>query len=338
MIAEFAQLKFSKPANPEGLTAAAHNVVHGRRPVSVKAETDLVIRCFPDTTLRQLVELRDRIILSRGPWRPYLKCALSATLRELSSSKVGWPHQRPAQIRRPQYSDAIQRFIQRSELMAGDLGEISGSEDCSVTAGDAQDRGLWAAVMRRRKANGCLSSPPYLNNFDYADATRIELYFWGYARTWAQMCAYARRRMIQSTTQQATVASAQQSWVLLARWPNTLAWAKGAAQSLEKQRRTRSGAKAYDRVLPAYLVGMARVLQASFNHLSPGSRLVWTIGDSAPYGVYIDTPTVIARLAAEVGFKFRADVHLRQRGERWAHNGSKHQVPLTERLIVMVRP
>jgi hypothetical protein len=338
MIAEFAQLKFSKPADPKGLTAAAHNIVHGRRPVSVKGETDLLIRCFPGTTLRQLIELRDQIVVTRGPWRPYLKCALSATLRELSSSKVGWPHQRPALVRRPQYSDAIKRFIQRSELMAEDLRAISGREDCSVVAGDAQDRGLWAAALIRKKANGCLSSPPYLNNFDYADATRLELYFWGYARTWAQMCSYARGRMITSTTQQATVSSAQRAWAFLARWPDTLAWAKETAKSLEQQRRTRSGAKAYDRVLPAYLAGMASVLQASFNHLSPGSRLVWTVGDSAPYGVYIDTPTVIARLAAEVGFVFRADVHLRQRGERWAHNGTKHQVPLTERLIVMVRP
>ena len=338
LIAEFAALKFARPADPAGLISSARHIAEGCSPASLKGETDLLIKCFKGATLRQLIQLRDRIVVTRGPWRPYLRCALSATLRELSSSKVGWPHQRPSQLRRPRYADATKRFLQRAELMAEDLGGISGQEDCAVVAGDAQDHDIWALALGRKKANGCLSSPPYLNNFDYADATRLELYFWGYARTWAQMCAYARRKMITSTTQQATVSSAQESWTFLARCPETFSWAKRTAQSLAQERRVHPGAKAYDRVLPAYLAGLARVLQTSFKYLSPGSKLVWTVGDSAPYGVYINTPKVIAKLAGEIGFTFNRDVRLRMRGERWASNGTRHRVPLSERLIVMVRP
>jgi hypothetical protein len=69
----------------------------------------------------------------------------------------------------------------------------------------------------------------------------------------------------------------------------------------------------------------------------PRIRLAWVVGDSAPYGVYIDTPALIAKLAAELGFKRGEDITVRSRGLRWRQNGSRHQVPLTERLITFKR-
>ena len=74
------------------------------------------------------------------------------------------------------------------------------------------------------------------------------------------------------------------------------------------------------------------------HHLAASSTVAWIIGDSAPYGIYIDTPTLLANLAAEVGFEFVSDLAIRSRGERWRTNGTRHQVPLTERLLVLRRP
>jgi hypothetical protein len=64
---------------------------------------------------------------------------------------------------------------------------------------------------------------------------------------------------------------------------------------------------------------------------------MWLIGDSAPYGVYVDTPAIIGRLAAGHGLAVEQDVLLRHRGDRWASNATRHQEKLSERLVLLRR-
>ena len=63
------------------------------------------------------------------------------------------------------------------------------------------------------------SSPPYLNNFDYADATRLELYFWGPVASWKEMCESVRSGMLVATTQQTRQAVARAAYEQLNRYP-----------------------------------------------------------------------------------------------------------------------
>src|SRR5438045_7850531 len=42
--------------------------------------------------------------------------------------------------------------------------------------------------------------PPYLNNFDFAEMTRMLLYFWGIASSWAQITDKVRRKLVVNTT------------------------------------------------------------------------------------------------------------------------------------------
>ena len=80
---------------------------------------------------------------------------------------------------------------------------------------------------------------------------------------------------------------------------------------------------------------LEQVLKNLVSHLEPGSSALWIIGDSAPYGVYVDTPALIGELASAAGFDLREDLTLRARGDRWATAADRHQVPLTERLLVL---
>ncbi|WP_257236621.1 hypothetical protein [Nostoc sp. 'Peltigera malacea cyanobiont' DB3992] len=49
-------------------------------------------------------------------------------------------------------------------------------------------------------ASLCITSPPYLNNFDYAEMSRMELYFWGYASSWREITNKVRSILIPNTT------------------------------------------------------------------------------------------------------------------------------------------
>src|SRR5207253_1223884 len=45
-----------------------------------------------------------------------------------------------------------------------------------------------------------VTSPPYLNNFDYAEMTRMQLYFWDMASSWGEITEKVRSRLIVNTT------------------------------------------------------------------------------------------------------------------------------------------
>jgi hypothetical protein len=102
---------------------------------------------------------------------------------------------------------------------------------------------------------------------------------------------------------------------------------------LESERTRRPRGKEYDRLVPSYLYGIARVLEHLRRHVRRGAMCAWVIGDSAPYGVYIDTPQLIGEIAEHSGFSVEGSQVLRQRGSRWRQNGSRHEVRLDERLV-----
>jgi hypothetical protein len=108
-------------------------------------------------------------------------------------------------------------------------------------------------------------------------------------------------------------------------------------EKLTTERTVRRRGKEYDRVVPDYFLAIAQVLEQLATAMQPGASAIWLVGDSAPYGVYIDTPRLISELAQELGFSSEKDVVLRRRGQRWASNTTRHDVELSERMIVLRR-
>ncbi|MEO3790410.1 DNA methyltransferase [Nonomuraea sp. B10E15] len=354
LIAELGQLKLQEPpAAGAGLNAACERLIEsGKKILGTKktpdldCETDLVQQCFTRDTLVQLVTLRNLIRAGEaGIWSAYLKWGLLATLRDVASARVGWPYQRPGNQRHPQHKDVINRLRQRVLMMAEDLDRFSKYRSPSRTDthytsqlvhGDARDPESWAKLPSTG-AHGCVSSPPYLNNFDYADATRLELYFWGDVTSWSEMCGHVRSGMITATTQQSSVGGAAAATRQLQDFGATAEKVETLTGQLREERAARARGKEYDRVVPAYFAAIAQVLQNLANTLPSRAPAVLLIGDSAPYGIYIDTPALIAELAQQCGLHLEKDIVLRRRGLRWATNSQRHDVELSERLVLLRR-
>ena len=45
-----------------------------------------------------------------------------------------------------------------------------------------------------------VTSPPYANNYDYADATRLEMTFWGEVRSWGDLHGAVRQFLMRSSS------------------------------------------------------------------------------------------------------------------------------------------
>ena len=349
LIAELASLKLQRPpAAPSGLKEAATAVSDEAAAILDCAGSvsdslpDLVSRSFDPEVLGRLLAIR-RLVREhvQEPWTPYLKWALLATLRDVASVRVGWPYQRPTVSRLAPHTDPIARFKRRAAMISEDLALLSsasssGTTQAVVVCADSRDAGAWGRCVPI-PADGCVSSPPYLNNFDYADATRLELYFWGDVTSWADMCRDVRSGMIVATTQQSRAQAGRDAEESLSRYGDAGEEIARLTRLLEAERKTRKRGKEYHQVVPSYFLGIAQVLENLARALKPGAPAVWLIGDSAPYGVYIDTPAIIGRIAARHGLVVQEDMLLRHRGDRWAGNTTRHKEKLSERLMLFRR-
>lgn len=368
LVAELARAKVAPSANGEQVLRMSKELVamacdeRKRRGANLDTtkEPELIRRSFAEETLIDLLMLRGLVKERHDePAALYLKWALLGTLRDVAAVRVGWPYQRPGIARRPRHKDALARFASRAQMMAEDLlgvaehaavtdptapgGESNASPRARVVVGDSRAEETWARLFPAGSQPGsaCIASPPYLNNFDYADATRIELYFWGAISTWREMCQEIRTDMLTATTQQSSVGEMSASMTRLAGLTDGSSGPVAEIFALveditEAKRRRDRRSKEYDQVAPAYFSAMWDILRNLHTHLEPGSQALWLVGDSAPYGVYVDTPRLIAELAQAVGFTFLDDVSLRARGNRWGHS-QRHDVKLAERMIVLRR-
>jgi hypothetical protein len=343
LVADLAATKFATPPDTlEALRKAAEGVAEGalggEEPPETSLEHALVQRCFEPEVLRQLVGIRQAIAAPRrSPWRRYLRWALLGTLRDVATVKVGWPYQRPGVNRAPPHSDPVSRFRARAEMIATDLEQAAILPQGKVVCGDSRSATTWKRAAGGLPFDACVTSPPYLNNFDYADATRLELYFMGFVSSWGEMSEKVRSGMIVATTQQSARGSAKRGMTQIQGFGSVAGEVEKLTAKLVAERAKRSRGKEYDQVLPAYFADLAKVLTHLHGHLRTGAIAAWIVGDSAPYGVYVDTPQLLAALATDVGFVAVDDIVVRSRGLRWRKNGTRHQVPLSERLITLKR-
>ena len=275
VVAELATLKLEPTATGEQVRDLANELVtkvRNRTDTSAKrglaigeAEPDLVRRSFSQETLGSLVALRS-LIKKRidEPAALYAKWALLATLRDVADVKVGWPYQRPGIARQPRHKDPVSRFEARAKLMAEDLDSIavpptSMNLSAQVIVGDSSDPGTWSQMTSRGVA--CVASPPYLNNFDYADATRLELFFWGDVLTWGDMCREIRGDMLTATTQQSSVGAKESALEELRERSGDVEGPVNEIfalvdQMVETKKRRQKRSKEYDQVAPSYFLSI----------------------------------------------------------------------------------
>lgn len=337
LVAEIGSLRFLRFEDFDGLEESARRVAACAPAKSTEGEHDLVRRCFSDSVLRDLVGMRRQVARTEESFRPFLRCALLAILREAASARVGWPHQRPALARRPIVSNVRRRFLQRVEWFRHDL-TASERPRGKLVCGDSRGLKAWRVALGPRRADACISSPPYLNNYDYADATRLELFFWRLAGTWSEMVQFARSGMVTASTQQTSRRGSLFATQSLQRWPTLASELKAITEALAAQRKKRGRGKEYDQLVPMYFRDIAAVLQHLRAALKAEARAALVVGDSAPYGVHVDTPRLVADIAGLVGFELAGVTRLRSRGTRWRTNGSRHMVGLTESVVLLTRP
>jgi len=173
-----------------------------------------------------------------------------------------------------------------------------------------------------------ITSPPYANNYDYADATRFEMTFMGGIRG-GDLQSVVRQNLVRACSQHVPPSSIDLDEILERRELSPIRdEIRDVCRKLSQLRLERGGKKTYNNMVACYFLDMAKVWRSLRRICDSPSEVCFVIGDSAPYGVYVPVVEWFGKLALEAGFQNWAFTKLRDRNVKWKNR--KHRVPLCE--------
>jgi len=174
-----------------------------------------------------------------------------------------------------------------------------------------------------------ITSPPYANNYDYADATRLEMTFWGDISGWADLQDNVRKHLVRACTQHVSkLGDNIDSIFSNPRLDVIKSELLEVFETLKEERLKHGGKKNYHLMIAAYFNDLADVFHSLRRVTNENSKMCFVIGDSAPYGIYVPVDKWLGELALSAGFSNYSFEKLRDRNIKWKNR--KHTVPLHE--------
>lgn len=286
--------------------------------------SDLIRRIYPEASYQKLAALR-RAVDATGC--ELSRLALVSILRECSPAGTAqWQYVLPDRAK-AKFKDPYVAFRQKVDQMVIDMSLMR------VRAGNGPAAQLVEDDIRTTRqipdnwADLVVTSPPYANNFDYADAARVEMSFLGDGDSWSDLKS-VRDVLVRSCSQQMSGydgGAVLEGDALLEVIRHPL---KRTYDELAAIRLTKAGRKAYHSMIVAYFADLARAWQTVRAATRPGGECCWVVGDSAPYGVHVPVDVWLGELALQAGFKSYRFERIRHRNTKWENR--KHRVPLHE--------
>ncbi len=326
-----AQAKLSYDTDSERFIFKAENAFKHLRNVEANTEhyPEIIRKCYGLETLNYLDRFRQAVEREQdgSPEAGLLWMALVSSLRIVSEAGTApWQYVLPGRRKTvppsPEFTirKAVQmifsdiKFMSKRAKRLAKL-QVDDARKCSSVP-DA-----WATLV--------VTSPPYANNYDYADATRLEMAFLGEIRGWGDLQETVRRHLVRACSQHVPLKSVNLDEVLaapeLAPIRDEIVAVCGELSSV---RLKRGGKKTYNNMIACYFLDMAKTWTALRRVCAPSSEVCFVIGDSAPYGVYVPVIDWLGKLALSSGFETWTFEKLRDRNNKWKNR--KHRVPLCE--------
>ncbi|MCW6036887.1 site-specific DNA-methyltransferase [Spirulina subsalsa FACHB-351] len=334
-VCKLARAKLAWTVHPSHFLKAATELKQLALTLKLKPSNDLpnlLKKCYQEDNLADLLNIKQAYFNLAPSYSEKIQIllflAISAILRP--SSHVGtaqWqyilPNKRKAKTCNP--FEALEKQI---AFMAEDIKYLQ-SVATSSQAIFLQEDARTLKNIPYHSIDLVITSPPYANNYDYADATRLEMTFWGEVNSWGDLHQAVRQFLIRSSSQHTAkdrllLESLVQESILEPIREELIP----ICQELAIIRETKAGKKAYHTMVAAYFNDLGLVFQALRRVTKSNSKLCFVVGDSAPYGLYVPVQKWLGELAIAAGFTYWSFEPIRQRNTKWKNR--KHNVPLQE--------
>ena len=185
----------------------------------------------------------------------------------------------------------------------------------------------------------CITSPPYLNNLDYGEVSKVHTHFWGITQSWNDITQKVRSQLVTGATTHYKNAEFKLDDFLLTDFAvhneNIIPDLIRMYSEIKKNAEERAGKKSFHILMMHYFDDMYHVLLEMRRVLCSNSKAYLILGDSAPYGVYVSTTQILGEIALSVGFNEYAIYKIRSRGTKWKSLSNRHNIELSENILVL---
>lgn len=316
--------QFKEAANNLLKLASGHSVKQKEYP-------KLIQKCYPPEIIAKLTALKEawQKLEETKANKELLWFLITAILRKTSPvGTASWQYVLPKKSK----SKVIDPFIAFQAKTHEMVHDMRAMQNKYPNYGNSQILKEDARKMESvpdKWADLIITSPPYANNYDYGDATRLEMTFWGEIEGWSDLHELVRKKLVVSCTQHATkIRQLIESQIESPEVEPIIKELKPIYQKLSEVRLTKGGKKNYQLMVLAYFHDLAQVFKELRRTTKPKGEMCFVIGDSAPYGVYVPVDRWLGELALANGFNSFTFEKLRDRNTKWKNR--KHRVPLKE--------
>lgn len=296
----------------------------------------LLASLYDAKTLDVLYLIRDSIrMIKESKYRLFLELALSQTLHKVALHPIAVPY--IVRSKNLMHSGHCwERFTSIVMQMLEDLDTLVSRVRTAVV--NHADSRLYNESIETDSCDLCITSPPYLNNLDYGEVSKVHTHFFEITKDWHDITEKVRKNLVTGATThyrdrdfdidkfhitEFAKANVHLMYELDARF-NVLA-------NICKERK---GKKSFHILMMHYFEDMYYVLKEMRRVLCSGSKAYLILGDSAPYGVYTPTTQFLGEVALSVGFNEYQIYKIRTRGHKW-NIKTRHNVELSENILLL---
>jgi DNA modification methylase len=337
------QAKLGWKISPADFSESLHSikVSHNRRFKRYnleKAAHPLLMSLYTKENLTSAYLIKEAIQnLPSKKERLFFNLALSQTLHKVCIHPIAVPYIVRSKFLKSEFS-CFDKFVEIATKMNEDCKPLRGLKQTSKIYN--KDSRVPNREISKGSANLCITSPPYLNNLDYGEVSKVHSHFFDITSNWGDITKKVRRNLVTGATTHYKEAEFSLDELTQSEFAlkNKLVFdrIKKLAGSINERARIKKGKKSFDILAFMYFKDMYEVLKEIRRVLSTNGRAYLILGDSAPYGINIPTTEILGELALTCGFNQYKITQLRTRGGKWKSLRHRHSLELTENVLILV--
>lgn len=317
----------------------------------IKAEVTRSLRDFDDErtphkllkslytkdTLAKLYLIKS-VILSISSWKYklFFKLALSQTLHKVSIHPIAIPYiSRNKTLSQTDQSWEYFEKISR-QMFTDTIQYFDNSKTSKIYLHDSRKEN---GLVESGECNLCITSPPYLNNLDYGEVSKVHTHFFEITDNWNDITKNVRRNLVTGATTHYSESEfileefkKSEFYLSNIRIAEELIKTTIKIKSSAKQK---SGKKSFDILTLLYFKDMFEVLKEIRRVVRKRNNSYLILGDSAPYGIHVNTTELLGRISQNIGFSTYNIHKIRTRGTKWKSLKHRHSLELSENVLII---
>ena len=304
----------------------------------IEVNTHILLQSLytPDT-LKVLYLIRDGLnIIESENDKVFFKLALSQTMHKSSIHPIAVPYI----SRTKTLSNDGHPWEKFQTIVLQMLKDIKPLKEIPITSEVyLHDSRLRNEQILDSSCNICITSPPYLNNLDYGEVSKVHTHFFEITNNWNDITTKVRKNLVTGATTHYKETDFKLDLLKeteFAKDNNEVF--KTLCETfirIHDTSKTRKGKKSFDILMMHYFEDMYHVLKEIRRVLSPNSKAYLILGDSAPYGIFVPTTEILGQISKSVGFASYQIFKIRTRGTKWKSLKNRHSLELSENVLVL---